>query len=296
MELSYPFEVMEQQLMSTESASSREANTERRALSILQVIEAAVDVRRRYQFFVWMQGGFQTLLPHQLAVCGVYERSRKQVQLEVFNSVVVPAAALGLLSDGQSPLMQHIVNAWIDNRCKPLSLTLQNISNRLAFPGAEALMRAGLVEFIVHGVSRPQRANEIETLFVFGSTSVLATPAQLACIELLLPHLHSTYLRVQSIERETTDPRPQARPSTAASGYTATSISDREEQVLGWVREGMSNQEIGVQLGISPLTVKNHVQKILRKLGASNRAQAVARAMSMNLLLRSSDSGGATEA
>ena len=72
-------------------------------------------------------------------------------------------------------------------------------------------------------------------------------------------------------------------------GYSSASISEREEQVLIWVREGMSNQEIGVQLGISPLTVKNHVQKILRKLGATNRAQAVARAMSMNLLLNVSD-------
>jgi DNA-binding CsgD family transcriptional regulator len=44
----------------------------------------------------------------------------------------------------------------------------------------------------------------------------------------------------------------------------------------------MSNQQIGVKLGISALTVKNHVQKILRKLGASNRAQAVAIAMSLN--------------
>ena len=59
-----------------------------------------------------------------------------------------------------------------------------------------------------------------------------------------------------------------------------------------WVREGKSNQEIGDQLGISVLTVKNHVQKILRKLGASNRAQAVARAMSMNLLLRPSGEEG----
>ena len=49
--------------------------------------------------------------------------------------------------------------------------------------------------------------------------------------------------------------------------------------------------EIGTQLGISPLTVKNHVQKILRKLGATNRAQAVARAMSMSLLMRSTVDG-----
>jgi DNA-binding CsgD family transcriptional regulator len=46
----------------------------------------------------------------------------------------------------------------------------------------------------------------------------------------------------------------------------------------------MSNQQIGVKLGISALTVKNHVQKILRKLGASNRAQAVAIAMTQDML------------
>jgi transcriptional regulator EpsA len=289
----YPLQAMESCQMSIQSTSSKEGPGERRALSILQVIEAAVDVRRRYQFFVWMQGSFQTLLPHQLAVCGVYERSRKQVCLEVFNSVVVPTAVLNLLTDGQSPLMQHIVSAWVDNRCRPLAVSVSKLSGRNMAPSIEALLNAGLLELLVHGVSRPQRASEIETLFVFASPTVGVTSAQLSCIELLLPHLHSTYLRVQSIERETGDPRPKATAST--TGYATASISDREEQVLGWVREGMSNQEIGVQLGISPLTVKNHVQKILRKLGASNRAQAVARAMSMNLLIRPSGEGGSAE-
>ena len=70
-----------------------------------------------------------------------------------------------------------------------------------------------------------------------------------------------------------------------------STITEREKQILGWVREGMSNHEIGTELGISPLTVKNHVQKILRKLGAANRAQAVARAMTLNLLGRSASEG-----
>ena len=42
--------------------------------------------------------------------------------------------------------------------------------------------------------------------------------------------------------------------------------------------------QIGEVLSISPLTVKNHVQKILRKLGASNRAQAVSKALSLGLI------------
>ena len=37
-------------------------------------------------------------------------------------------------------------------------------------------------------------------------------------------------------------------------------------------------------LGISPLTVKNHVQKILRKLDVVNRAQAVGKALELRML------------
>ena len=278
--------------MSIDTVSAHETAESRRAQAIVQVIETAVDVRRKYQFFVWTQGSLQLLLPHQIAICGVYERSRKQVQLEVFNSILIPAPVLSQLIDGQSPLMQHIVSAWINNRGRPLVVNLAALTGRVIVAAALGLRDAGFTELLVHGVSRPQRASEIETLFVFASTGVDVTPTNCTSVDLLMPHLHSTYLRVQSFEREYSKPR--AAPAAAAVGYTNASISDREEQVLCWVREGMSNQEIGVQLDISPLTVKNHVQKILRKLGAANRAQAVARAMSMNLLMRAAGDADAT--
>ena len=270
---------------------ARGASEDRRNQAIVQVIESSVDVRRKYQFFVWTQSSFQLLLPHKVAICGLYDRSRKQVRLEVVNSIVVPANLLSLLTDGQSPLMQQVVNAWINHRGRPLVVKLDALAGRAVAAASESLQAAGYSQLLVHGVSRPQRASEIESLFVFASPGVAISALQLGSIELLLPHLHSTYLRVQAIERETTEARSQ--PVAARSGYSSASISEREEQVLGWVREGMSNQEIGVQLGISPLTVKNHVQKILRKLGANNRAQAVARAMSMNLLLRPVDEDSA---
>ena len=261
----------------------REAMEARRVQAIVHAIECAVDVRRKYQFFVWTQGSFQTLLPHQLAVCGVYDRNRKEVRLEAFNSIVVATPVLGVLTDGQSPLMQYVINAWINNRGRALVVRLATMTARTVAPSVEALQAAGFAELLVHGVSRPQRATEIETLFVFASQAVTVSQAEVDGVELILPHLHSTYLRVQAIEREIAE--TGVRPLALGVGYSGASISEREEQVLGWVREGMSNQEIGVQLGISPLTVKNHVQKILRKLGATNRAQAVARAMSMNLLM-----------
>jgi transcriptional regulator EpsA len=281
---------MEMSIEAAGATGASGASEDRRAQAIAQVIEAAVDVRRKYQFFVWTQSSFQLLLPHKVVICGLYDRTRKQVRLELVNSIVVPANLQTLLTDGQSPLMQHVVNAWINNRGRPLVVKLEALAGRGLAAASESLQAAGYSQLLVHGVSRPQRASEIESLFVFASPGSGISALQLGSIELLLPHLHSTYLRVQSIEHENTDPRPQ--PVAARSGYSSASISEREEQVLAWVREGMSNQEIGVQLGISPLTVKNHVQKILRKLGATNRAQAVARAMSMNLLPRLSGEDG----
>jgi DNA-binding CsgD family transcriptional regulator len=61
-------------------------------------------------------------------------------------------------------------------------------------------------------------------------------------------------------------------------------LTGRELQILAAVRDAKRNAQIGELLGISPLTVKNHLRKIMRKLNAGNRAQAVAEAMSRRLI------------
>lgn len=271
--------------MATETTITPGAIDASQAENLVRVIETAVGVQRRYQFFVWSQSSLQTLLPHHLAICGAWKRARKQVHLEAFNSIFIPASVLATLTDGQSALMQRAVGAWIDNRGRPLVFDLASLSGRAAEPARDELLAAGFLELLIHGVSRPQRINEIESLFLFSSPGQHVTERQRMYVDLLMPHLHATYLRVQSVEREMNDAAP---PVPARVGFSRSTITEREKQILSWVREGMSNHEIGTELDISPLTVKNHVQKILRKLGAANRAQAVARAMTLNLLGRSS--------
>ena len=61
-------------------------------------------------------------------------------------------------------------------------------------------------------------------------------------------------------------------------------LSARESQVLGLVVNGYSNQEIADELGIAHNTVKNHLRSILSKLGARNRAQAAALAVSRGMV------------
>ncbi|MFC8344824.1 response regulator [Streptomyces sp. NPDC057280] len=52
-------------------------------------------------------------------------------------------------------------------------------------------------------------------------------------------------------------------------------LSEREREVLTLVGRGLNNAEIGEALGLSPLTAKTHVSRIMGKLGARDRAQLV---------------------
>jgi len=53
-------------------------------------------------------------------------------------------------------------------------------------------------------------------------------------------------------------------------------LSDRELDVLTLLAKGMTNKDVAAALFISRATVKSHIENILRKLGASDRAAAVA--------------------
>jgi DNA-binding NarL/FixJ family response regulator len=58
----------------------------------------------------------------------------------------------------------------------------------------------------------------------------------------------------------------------------------RERQVLALVGQGLSNEEIGTQLFLSPATVRTHVSHAMAKLGARDRAQLVVLAYQTGLV------------
>ena len=55
-------------------------------------------------------------------------------------------------------------------------------------------------------------------------------------------------------------------------------LTEREEEVLALIEQGLSNKQIGERLFISAKTASVHVSSILRKVGASSRTEAVYRA------------------
>ena len=59
-----------------------------------------------------------------------------------------------------------------------------------------------------------------------------------------------------------------------------STLSPREQEILGFLIEGQTNKEIARRLDLQEITIKIHLRNAYRKIGAVNRAQAVRIAMS----------------
>ncbi|MDN5599995.1 MAG: response regulator transcription factor, partial [Brachybacterium sp.] len=72
------------------------------------------------------------------------------------------------------------------------------------------------------------------------------------------------------LERVVSTPEPAEQDAAVLAPLT-----DREREVLSLMGRGFSNQEIGAELFVAEATVKTHVGRVLAKLGARDRVQAV---------------------
>lgn len=114
-------------------------------------------------------------------------------------------------------------------------------------------IQAGASGYLVKGVSARELAKVIR--LVYSGNMILSQEASQALIQM------------------------DVQPSKVGDDLT-----DRELEVLVLLAEGLSNAEIAQQLTISTSTAKHHVRAILSKLGAANRAEAVALAMQHDLI------------
>jgi DNA-binding NarL/FixJ family response regulator len=70
---------------------------------------------------------------------------------------------------------------------------------------------------------------------------------------------------------------------TAKSGnVNYETFAKREREVMGLCSLGFTSKEIGIKLGIGEPTVKTYIRRVMKKLGAKNRTQAVIQWMEVN--------------
>src|SRR5436190_1474189 len=134
------------------------------------------------------------------------------------------------------------------------------------------------IESIVLNLDASLRVHDADgrtlSLFTFACRPGSVGPRQLYLAQLLAPAMHAAWVRTQVT-------RAPGSAAERASGHSILTV--REQDIIKWIYLGKSNFEIGAILKISPLTVKNHVQKILRKLNVVNRTQAIGKALELRI-------------
>jgi DNA-binding NarL/FixJ family response regulator len=86
------------------------------------------------------------------------------------------------------------------------------------------------------------------------------------------------------IQAEVTRPLLQRFSTAVRSNGMPAPLSPRELEVVTLLAEGLADKQIAAQLGVSETTVKSHLRQAYEKLGAADRAQAVAIALRSRLI------------
>lgn len=243
------------------------------------VVNESTRIKQHTQLFLWLQGDLQSLLPHDLLLVAYGDIPARKLEYDVI-SAVAGRHGTGLAHEDIESLLCGLFDRWQKHGRNIYSLDTTSgvILNGACQCDLHRTLR-NMRSIMVQGM-RDERAG-IDALYVLFRDAGHFDDATRRMFDILLPHIDCAVRRIA----DTT------LPDTSATTVGVTPLprephflSDRESEILHWVGNGKTNYEIGMILGISPFTVKNHLQRIFRKIDVSNRAQAVSRFEGMNLL------------
>jgi transcriptional regulator EpsA len=235
-------------------------------------LAASLRVHARSHFFGWAQGLMQSLIPHEVLICALRGRAPSSLRVDSFSTVLPDANVCGDLLLRDPSFVAELTTTWKQRRFRPLTCDIAAGGPCGGALGRE-LVRIGATRVFAHGGHDAE--GEVCSFFVFAARPEAVGPAAAYLVELVVPFLHAAWIRSQILE---------TREGACLAPAGVAALTAREQEILRWICLGKSNGEVGAILEISPLTVKNHVQKILRKLNVVNRAQAVAKALEARLL------------
>lgn len=245
----------------------------REELDVLLVnVEAAVRVKKRSDFFSWVQGVFQAMLAHEILICALADRASRAYRMEWMASRPIEEQRFAELCNGTGGLVHRLIALWEQAGRRPLLLKGGDRGAGMELGITAEIQRLDLDEVVAHGI--PDVDGYAACFFSFSKLPGGLRPTSARTLELLVPYLHSAWARAVC---------DGGRQPPGNLVVAREILTGREVEILNWVEQGKSNGEIAQILSISHLTVKNHVQKILRKLNVQNRAQAVAKGISLNL-------------
>lgn len=251
----------------------------------MEIIHNSLAIESHLKLLHWLQDGVQELVPHKvlIAAWGSF------VSGQIFLDVVSPLPSLRTTDVSTGLVLPFLLKAfetWKKAGSEPVSFPLESgaFNNELSGMADNAAVKnlTPMRWALVHGM-RNERGDG-ECLYVFLKDAVFVDSFDAKEVNLLLPFVDAAFRRVSHLPTQRfitpenvalvdATQQPDTQPVTPPCAFEGLTL--REQEIMRWVSLGKTNPEIGHILCVSPVTVRNHLYRIFRKLGAINRAQAV---------------------
>lgn len=248
--------------------------------AFLRIVASGVAIKRRSDVSVWLGGEMQDLLPHEVLIAAHGDPARFQTKLDVV--LRPPDVPIDQPTEAELvPLIDEAYTQWVEGNRQPQSVIGKGApGGNGSSPFKRAVEHTHSV--FVHGVHDAREARD--SIYIIYSRRLVnghSNREPLFWLALLTPQI-DTALRSSCADNALVMSPGQCY------GEDDLNLSSREQQVLELIWRGKSNADIGTALGISPFTVKNHLQRIFGKIGVNNRTQAATKYGDVVQRLRSS--------
>lgn len=216
--------------------------------------------------FMWSQGPLWAYLPHDVMLFSVADSQSQWVLSDCLHSQPLKGQVVNALIDSHHGLLAQLIQESRKLQMRKLYIDAAGLS---AQPIAPALSKA-VVSLKLGGVWFADTG----ALPGFHRVSFALLGKQLPEIDPLqwdwiAPSIQTALGRVAAGQTRSDAP-------SVDETFEAQVLTARQMEIMKWVRQGKTNHEIGAIMGISPFTVKNHLQQIFQRLKVNNRVQAVA--------------------
>ncbi|MES2949382.1 MAG: XrtB/PEP-CTERM-associated transcriptional regulator EpsA [Pseudomonadota bacterium] len=240
------------------------------------LISQVFGVRRHIDLMHWLQGDVQYYLPHDILVAAWGDFHLGLIHYDIVSSIP-GVRSENAMTEAITPLLTGLFDRWIAQDRRPFSLKVCERGftwDNVATPGPIGDAMRTMRSCLIHGIN-DQRGRH-DCLYVLFSTQTQRHRNERTALKFMLPYIDNALRQVELLPNQYV-PANAVLAEGAGSNpdNEVTVLSEREAGIMKWVAMGKTNGEIGSILDVSTFTVKNHMQRIFKKLDVLNRAQAV---------------------
>ncbi|ACT48704.1 XrtB/PEP-CTERM-associated transcriptional regulator EpsA [Methylotenera mobilis] len=221
---------------------------------------------------LWLQGDlFQRFVKHEVMIAAWGDFTLGILYVDIVS--LLPGVRTGkVTSTDLTNLMTDLFQYWKHHSKAPITMNVdKGIFHDHQIAHHEANINLSTMQSAhIHGIKDLRGGHDC--LYVFLSSETNNSSNYKKSLTMLLPFIDNSLRQLEHLPEQL----PEVEPEKTIDDNQVTGIlSEREISIMEWVKAGKTNQEIGIILDISSFTVKNHMQRILKKLDVLNRAQAV---------------------